>query len=120
MQNDSEYDLIGNYPYQDVDSKFAAEFLARMLEPRDLEAAGKQLERGICPYEMGLKANQIDVALAVREVLKLPTYPQDDKLRRMSRDVIANLVKNAADANGGKVDGVKIIRLFMQYRNQYR
>jgi len=120
MQNDTEYDLIGDYPYQDIDSRFADEFLAKMVEPYDIEEAGLRLGKSICPYKMGIKANQVDVALAVREVLMFPVYPEDEELRHMSRDVIANFVKNSADDNGGKVDGVKIIRLFMQHGNKHR
>jgi hypothetical protein len=119
MSNEAKYDLIGDYPYEDVSKSFSLQFLRGMVTPGDLEGAGSRLEKLICPYRMGIKANQMDVALAVSQVLKFPNYSDDEIKRTDSRKVITNLVKNSADANDGKVDGVKIIRRFMEYRNQH-
>ena len=113
-------DLIGDYPYEEVESEFAIEFLQQMVVPEDISKAGKLLEERMCPYKDNfkyvLKANQLDIALAVREVLHLPFYPNDEELRRQSRVVLANIVKNSAEANHGTVNGERVIRLLMQYR----
>jgi len=118
MSNEANYDLIGDYPYEDIDNKFAGEFLRLMVEPRDIKAAGVRLVDKMNPYPKGLKANQIDVAVAVRDVLKFPTYSKDEVLRHKSRDLISNLVKKAADENNGKVDGEKIIQFMISLKNQ--